>query len=57
MGHVEILEISTSDEQKKIHFESHPTKKSLKLKQHFQKLTPSEVCTPRESGPSVGGAG
>ena len=32
---------------KKLQMKNHPMKKkSFKLKQHFQKLTPSEVCTP-----------
>ena len=32
---------------KKNHRKTSDEKKSSKLKQHFQKLTPSEVCTPR----------
>ena len=47
MGYVENLEMSTSDERKKNHRKTSDEKKSSKLKQHFQKLTPSEVCTSR----------
>ena len=47
MGYVENPQMRTCDGPKKLHEKSSDEKKSCRLKQHFQKLTPSEVCMSR----------